>query len=842
MTTAIRASIVTWVFLALGLFVESSCPAAESKLALARKVRAILSENCFHCHGPDSNTREADLRLDQQHPLFADRDGYAVVEPGSLANSELFNRITSDDEDLRMPPVDSNLTLSEEDIRTVGKWIESGATWVAHWAYDPITRPEVPMRTPMRSDRLRHEYEGPQNPIDWFVLERLSSERLTPSAPADKRRLLRRVSLDLIGVPPTDDEVENFLSDHSADSYDRVVNRLLSSPKYGERMVWEWLDAARYADSSGFQGDPERTMWPWRDWVVNALNSNMPFDQFTIEQLAGDLLPNATQAQRIATGFNRNHMHNGEGGRIAEETRVENVFDRIETTATVWMGLTFTCARCHDHKYDPFTQKEYYELAAFFNNTTENGGGRGGQNAPAIEYRTARDAETIANAEFRLRLASRELREIERNRFLQVNEDESVSDEVREALKRMPSDRDNTATNTLIEHFQETQPNYVANLKAHQNARHELDRIVDRLPKVMVMDDRDQPRDTFILARGLYNKPGAQVSTGVPAALPPMVASWSSSGDHDRLALAAWLVDNEHPLTSRVTVNRIWQSFFGRGLVASTENFGVQGEEPTHPELLDWLASEFMESGWNVKRLQRLIVTSATYRQSSQVDSDTLQRDPKNVYFARGPRFRMPSWMFRDQALAISGLLVATMGGPSVKPYQPAGIWSEATFGKKKYEQDRGAKLYRRSVYTFWRRIVGPPMFFDASKRQTCEVKTSLTNTPLHALSTLNDVTYVEAARALAQRVMLAQESPRDRIQSAFRSVTTRLPSAVELNRLTTRFAGLRREFASERSETRELLAVGASHRDETLDDADHAAMTVICLLLLNLDETLTKE
>lgn len=731
------------------LSVFCSSAHAQSDVELSRDVHSILSENCFHCHGPDANARQADLRLDEKESAFADLGGYAAVVPGDVLASELYRRISTANDDERMPPVDSKLQLLPEQVEQIRKWIQADAPWYGHWAYQPIQRPAVPGID--STGRIRGTIaHWPRNEIDHFILAQLQHENVSPSPEAAKERLLRRVTLDLTGLPPTLEDIDEFLADESVDAYDKAVDRLLASPRYGERMVWEWLDAARYADSNGFQGDPERTMWPWRDWVVSAMNANMPFDQFTVEQLAGDLIPDATVTQRIATGFNRNHMFNGEGGRIAEETRVENVLDRVEATATVWMGLTMTCARCHDHKYDPFTQQEYYQLFAFFNNTSENGspGSRAGQIAPTVEYRTHKDQA-----------------------------------------------------------------------------------------RVMIMDEREEPRDTFVLSRGLYNKPNDKVTAGVPAALPSL-----NGKSADRMALARWLVSAEHPLTSRVIVNRMWQMFFGRGLVPSAENFGVQGEKPSHPQLLDWLAIEFIESDWNVKRTHRLIVSSATYRQTSKVRPDLRELDPENRMLARGPRFRLPSWMLRDQALAMSRLLVGVVGGPPVKPYQPAGIWAEATFGKKRYEQDYGAKLYRRSLYTFWRRIVGPTMFFDSSKRQTCEVKISRTNTPLHALSTLNDVTYVEAARVLAQDVMTNVDTASARVALAFRMATARRPTKGEMDVLVRRLAELQQHFVANTESAESLLQVGESPRDESLTAGEHAAYTAVCLLIMNLDETLTKE
>ncbi len=861
MTRYLQLSIV-WLCGAAAAFgvVPSAANENGNDVDLAVRVRSIFSQNCYHCHGPDEKTREADLRLDDRDDVFRDRGGYAAVRRDKLDESEVYQRIVSTDEDLQMPPPESKLALTSDEIDAVARWIQSGASWTGHWAYEPIRRPDLP--TDVAVDWSKG-YEGPRNGIDWFIVARLDARNgesdltpLVPSKPAERRRLLRRLSLDLTGLPPTTIEIDAFANDDRPDAYDRAVDRLLASPHYGERMLWDWLDAARYADSSGFQGDPERTMWPWRDWVLHALNANMPFDEFTIEQLAGDLLPNATPAQQIATGFNRNHMHNGEGGRIAEETRVENVFDRVETTATVWMGLTFTCARCHDHKYDPFTQRDYYQLSTFFNNTTENGAGRAGQNAPVVEFRTPSDHAAWLSIEELVCELARDLADFEAengDRLLKDVTGEPVPGEVRQQLERATNERDADGIDLLLKHFTaERNPSYAVKLTAFQEALRRRDALKESLPKVMVMDERETPRETFVLDRGVYNQRGERVRADVP---PGLIANESGHirrrSPQDRLTLAEWLVDPDHALVSRVVTNRVWQMFFGRGLVATPENFGVQGEKPTHPQLLDWLAADFIDSGWDVKRLHRLIVTSATYRQSSKVEPRAIEGDPVNAFLARGPRYRMPSWMLRDQALAVSGLLVSTLGGPPVKPYQPPGVWSDATFGKKTYEQGDGPELYRRSVYTFWRRIVGPPMFFDASKRQTCDVRIPRTNTPLHALTTLNDPVYLESARVLAQRIMLPHSSNVDAggrreagdwIASAFFNVTSRPATSTEREILLHRFFKLRAAFVATDGAADDLLAIGESQRDRSLDVADHAAMTSICLLLFNLDETLTKE
>src|SRR6056297_667539 len=714
----------------------------HAPIRFSRDVLPILSDRCFHCHGPDAEHREAGLRLDQRESAVED---VAAIVPGDPDESELLLRMTSDDPDLQMPPPDSHRApLDRAEMELVRRWIADGAPWGKHWAFEKPVRPRVP-------DATLH-------PIDAFVHNRLRQAGLDPSPEADRGTLIRRVTLDLIGLPPTPEDVRAFVADESPDAYDKLVDRLLASPHYGERMAWPWLDAARYADTSGFQGDPERSMWPWRDWVIDAFNHNMPFDRFTIEQLAGDLLENPTPEQRLATGFNRNHMHNGEGGRIAEETRIENVFDRTETTGTVWLGLTFQCARCHDHKFDPTSNLDYFAFFDFFNQTSESGKGtRGLAVPPAMDYRSP-----------------------------------------------------------------------------HQDD-------AGKPVKVMVMDTADEPRETLVLLKGIYNNQTDQrVTANVPGMLPPLPAK-SNGQPFTRLDLARWVVSPDNPLTARVTVNRYWQTFFGRGIVSTPSDFGLQGDQPTHPDLLDWLAVEFMQSGWNVKHLHRLIVTSQTYRQSARVGPESMERDPQNLLLARASRYRMPAWMIRDASLAAGGLLGTEFGGSPVKSYQPQGIWAEATFGKITYQADSGDALYRRSIYSFWRRIVGPTVLFDSAKRQTCEVKPNLTNTPLHALTTLNDVTFVEAARVMAERMIQKHDSDEDQIIDAFFTLTSRYPETDEQALLKNRLASLRRQFRKAPEDARSLLAVGRAPRDESIAVARHAALTTLINTLMNLDEFLVK-
>ncbi len=811
-----------------------------------RDIRPILSDNCYACHGPDAEARQAELRLDTQEGAFAERDGAPAFVPSRPVQSEALRRIFADDPDERMPPPDSKLALTGAQKRLIQKWVAEGATWTTHWAFASRGNPSPPQVG---------DSTWPRNDIDHFVLARLQKAGLAPSPQADRATLIRRVTLDLTGLPPTPDDVDAFLADDSPNAYEKVVDRLLKSPKYGERMAWEWLDASRYADTDGFQGDPTRTMWPWRDWLIRALNDNMPFDQFTIEMLAGDLLPDATLEQVIATGFNRNHMYNGEGGRIAEETRVENVFDRTETTSTVWLGLTMTCCRCHDHKFDPITQQEYYQLFSFFNNTSESGKRGAGKAAPTLKFfppdKRRRHTElkrSIAELKQSMKLLGPQLDgkqaawEVEiRKQLENDSKGEIVPPEIAGIIAIDQSKRDDKQRDALQNYFREENSDqwrkWQRDLKRFEADQSKLDKAA---PLVMIMDElpSDKRRETFILSRGLYNKPLDAVASGTPSFLPPL----PDDAPRDRLTLARWLVDPENPLSARVTVNRYWQTFFGTGLVSTSEDFGRQGSRPSHPMLLDWLANQFIAGGWDVKSLHKLIVTSATYQQSSRVTPELLQRDRDNRLLSRGARYRLPSWMIRDQALAASGLLSERIGGPSVKPYQPEGIWAEATFGKIKYQPDTGENLYRRSLYIFWRRIVGPTMFFDAGKRQTCEVKPTRTNTPLHALTTLNETTFVEASRALAQRVMQQVETPAERIALAFRLVATRTPTPDELSMLVERWEMVRKEFTAHPQNAEELLAVGDSPRDTELDNVDHAAYAVVCSLLLNLDEVLNRE
>lgn len=819
--------------------------AGTEAVDFSRDILPLLSDTCFSCHGPDEGARKARLRLDTQAGASGPgKSGELAVVPGQSAKSEILRRLLSTDPDEVMPPPKSNRRLTTQQIDTVRRWIDSGATWGRHWSHQPPRRSAVPSSASgVATDPLRRE----RNPIDAFVFARLAREGLAPSPPAPAETLVRRVTLDLTGLPPTPEEVDAFVRETAPDAYDRLVDRLLASPRYGERMAWDWLEAARYADSNGYQGDSERTMWPWRDWVVDALNRNLSFDQFTTWQLAGDLLPEATSEQRLATGFVRNHMINGEGGRIAEENRIDYLFDQTETVATMWLGATFNCTRCHDHKFDPYTQRDYYGLLALFNRTAVDGSGGDPQARPNLAVPTTVQTQRLGDLEAKLLVTIRATEDAEAVRFRRdaghpVEESEAAKTlpkEILDPLKVAPRDRDNGRLEKLAAHVKASDPAYAQVLDEQRRTREERDAVSRSIPKVMVMEDLPKPRDTFILARGSYLKPGAPVAAAVPAGLAPFPADAPTN----RLGLARWLSAPGHPLTARVTVNRSWQMFFGIGLVKTTEDFGVQGEKPSNPELLDWLATELESSGWDMKHLHRLILTSAVYRQSSKVAPALAERDPENRLLARGPRFRMPSWMIRDAALAASGLATGTLGGAPVKPYQPPGIWEEATFGAKRYVPDTGEALYRRSVYVFWRRIIGPTLFFDVANRQTCTVKTPRTNVPLHALLTLNDTTYVEAARALAERVLRdGPSTPEARIARAYRWVLGRAPTAKEQHVLGEGLRRHERTFAADPAAAAKLVALGDSARDPRIPATEHAAWTVLCSTILNLDEALTKE
>jgi len=1029
---------------------------ARDAVLFQRDIRPLLSESCLQCHGPDEGKREAELRLDTRDGLFAEREGKRVVVPGDTAASEIVRRITADDPDERMPPADSDRTLTPAQIELIRRWIEQGATWERHWSLVTPIRPALP---------AVESRDWPRGAIDAFVLARLEREGLAPSPEADKWALVRRATLDLTGLPPTLDEADAFVADERPDAYERLVDRLLASPRYGERMAAPWLDAARYADTSGYQNDGPRSMWRWRDWVIDALNRNLPWDRFIVEQIAGDLLPGATRDQKIATGFNRNHRGNAEGGIIPEEYAVEYVVDRVDTTFTVFLGLTMGCARCHDHKFDPFTQREFYQVFAYFNNVPEYGRAiKEGNSPPYIKAPTPRQEEELARLDSVLAAAEAHAAQLEPMLAAEQTDwekmlpsearidwsvtdgligywplDEDVANDIATAdgadtvgptdtdspalvegrfdraaqfdgkgfvnagdvghfgyfdsftlaawvhptadrggtiisrmtdeaeadgyylamrdgklqlnlIKRwlddsirvetracVPADRWSHVTATydgsrkasgvriyvdgvpqpLVVHHDFLNQTFALNeplrigggggpdgrftgrlddvrvydrclsadeaawlavpesvgaiaalepdarsaaqsgklracflaehapellRDAHQRVaalHQQREQLYASVPTVMVMQEMEERRPTHVLQRGQYDRPGERVDPGVPASLPALPPETPDN----RLGFARWLVDPQHPLSARVAVNRWWQQSFGTGLVRTAEDFGAQGEPPSHPELLDWLARELVDTGWDAKRLQAALVTSSTYRQSSRVTLELAERDLDNRLLARGPRFRLSAEMIRDQALAAAGLLTERQGGPSVKPYQPEGLWTDIATDNE-YVQDHGADLYRRSLYTYWKRTITPPTMsvFDASSRETCIVRTTRTNTPLQALTLLNDVTFVEAARVLAERVMREEEAPRMRIERAFRLVLCRPPDDEELRLLLAGFERHLAHFRGDSAAAAELTEIGEYPRSREMDVAELAAYTATASVLLNLDEALTRK
>ena len=1031
---------------------------AESAIDFNREVRPILSQNCFQCHGPDTGNRQMGLRLDILDGFFGDRGpfGGPVIIPGNAEESLLYQRLTTQTDALRMPREGDALTPNE--IQTIRLWIDQGATWESHWAF---VAPEQPL-VPEVQDK-----SWPLNAIDNFVLARLEEEGLSPSLEADRATLIRRVSLDLTGLPPTLEQVDAFLDDSSPDAYEKVVDQLLQSSRYGERMAVEWLDAARYADTNGYQTDGERTMWRWRDWVIDAYNQNMPFDQFTVEQLAGDMLPNATLGQRIATAFNRNHSLSAEGGIDPTEFLIEYAVDRVATTSTVWLGLTMSCARCHDHKFDPVRQTEFYEMTAFFNNIPERGKGFKYVNSPPFISAPTRDQQAqLDQLEAELgqaRLAISELEsevEIEKQKWedslggtmdLDAEVDWNIRDQLLvhhafdgdisgihmgqagestlenglphfvdgrlSAAASFDGERfissgnqpdlgyedaftlaawiypstdtgvifsrasegdqgevgwglyleagklrlnlstrildDGVAAETVADiqldkwqhvvatydgsktpggmsiyidgQLQEitplldlvgnrlprryplrigasgsSKPNFEGHIDevriygkvltpeevavvataetvsdiarvppeqrttaqadklrlsflnqyappqirgAHKRVtqlEREREELWGRFPTVMVMEEMTPRRKTYRLNRGAYDNPAEEVFPDVPAMLPPL----RDSDEKNRLAFARWIVDPANPLTSRVTVNRFWQMYFETGLVKSADNFGSQGEFPSHPELLDWLATTFVDSDWDIKNMQRLIVTSATYRQSSAVNPELLRFDPENRLLARASRVRLPAQMIRDQALAVSQLLTEKIGGPSVGPYQPEGLWDDIVERGQEYQLSTGEDLYRRSLYTFWKRTRPAPsmVMFDSSTRETHIVMSTRTNTPLQALNLMNDVTYTEASRALAERAMKQYEEAAENLTYMYRLATARKPDSEVSSILMNSFKGHFERYQSDRAAALQLVSTGESPRDETLDIAELAAYQMVASLILNLDVTITKD
>jgi mono/diheme cytochrome c family protein len=771
-----------WALTAVGLALSMApIGSAAEQVDFNREVRPILAGNCFACHGPDDKKREADLRLDLRDSATADRGGTRAIVAGDPKSSGLIRRISSRDPDERMPPASTGKTLAPREIETLGRWIEQGAKYAPHWSYVKPVRPPLPQV----GDR-----SWTKNEIDFFVLARLEREGLRPSPEADRWSLIRRAALDVTGLAPSIEEVDQFVADGSPNAYERLVDRLLTKETYGEHWARTWLDLARYADSAGYVADRPREIWAYRDYVIRALNANKPFDLFTIEQIAGDLLPNPTEEQLVATAFHRNTPTNDEGGTDDEEFRNVAVVDRVNTTMAAWMGTTMGCAQCHNHKYDPITQKEYFQVFAFFNNTedTDNPDER-----PMYSFFTGAQKQ-------------------ERARW----ESEVAGLEKGAASKPLTAE----------------QAKRLAELKARLAA----------MKPVAVPIMRELPqgkrRTTTIQNRGNFLDRGPQVAEGVPAALHPL----PKDAARDRLTLARWLVDENNPLTARVTANRLWEKVFGIGLVATADDFGAQGEAPSHPELLDWLATELVAKRWDVKHLVRLLVTSAAYRQSSRVTPELLQRDPDNRLLARGPRFRLDAEGIRDQALLAGGLLSRKMYGPPVRPLQPSFGLSAAFGGAMDWQTSEGEDRYRRGVYVTWRRTNPYPSMstFDAPDRETCTARRPRTNTPLQALVTLNDPVYVEAAQALARRLVReGGASAAERARYGFRLCAARPPSEIELKALVGLHHGAYERFSKEPEQARKMAAVPLGPPPQGADVADLAAWTVVGNVLLNMDETL---
>jgi hypothetical protein len=1022
----------------------AALPAAD-KVDFTRDVLPILSDSCFPCHGPDAKTRKAGLRLDTRDGAFKKKKDRAMLVPGKSADSEVYRRVSSRDADEVMPPPDANRKLTPKQIDILRRWIDEGAAWGTHWAFAPLPR-DVPI--PAVGDA-----PWPRGDLDRFVLARLEKQRLKPSPEATREAWLRRVTLDLTGLPPTLDEVTAFVADRRPDAYERVVGRLLASPRFGERMAADWLDVARFADTHGYQHDRARPMWPYRDWVVRAFNRSQPFDEFLTWQLAGDLLPGATKEQRLATAFNRLHMQNEEGGIVEEEFRVAYVVDRVNTMGTAFLGLTFECSRCHDHKFDPITMKDFYGLFAFFQNIDEAGqtsyftnpiavptlllstaeqdaklarlekqirakeaelaaerqkaraafagwlGKRGkqpevpglvaaygfddwkdkrvgnaadpkrpgsahegpkpapgkvGQGAllsgengftfPGVGHFSRVDSFTLALWVQALDLAPRAvvvhhskapvdagsrgyelllekghvafgLHHMWPGESLKVRTKKAVAAKtwahvavtydgsgraagVAVYLDGMPAEvevirdglrkditygggepdlaigyrfRDNGFKGGLVDEFRvygrALTPLEIADVAgkddlkkawdagtddlfevyfatAHEPARKlrgdlhalrkERGQTLEPIPEAMVMQELPRPKPAFVLKRGAYDAPGEPASLTTPAALPPFPAD----APRNRLGLARWLTQPDHPLTARVTVNRLWQQMFGRGLVETSDNFGSTGTPPTHPELLDWLARDFVRSGWDVKRFLRQIALSATYRQSARQTPELLTVDPYNHLLARAPARRLTAEMLRDQALFTSGLLVETQGGPSVYPYQPEGLWNEA-MGRPHYPRSKGTDLHRRSLYTFWKRTVPHPQMttFDAADRSVCTARRQATSTPLQALALLNDPQMVEAARFLGARLLREGGSTAaERAAWAFRLVTGRDASAKERELLSRLYEEQREEFARDAKAAEKVLTVGEAKIPWKLEPSDLAAATSLALAILNHD------
>jgi hypothetical protein len=829
----------------LGLVLIGSDQAAGQALQgleYNRDIRPILSESCFACHGADKTSRKAGLRLDvREEALDA-----GVIVPGDPEKSPFIERICAQDPKKQMPPVKAAHQLTETQKSLLKRWIAAGATYQPHWSFIPPQRPRPP---------LVKNAGWVRNAIDAFVLDRLEKQGLQPAPEADRPTLARRVSLDLTGLPPTPAEVEAFVADEAPDAYERFVDQLLQSPHWGEHRARYWLDAARYADTHGIHFDNYREIWTYRDWVIEAFNRNLSFDQFTVAQFAGDLLPGHTLDQLIASGFNRCNITTNEGGVIPEEYLVLYTRDRTETVARIWMGLTANCAVCHDHKFDPLSQREFYSLAAFFNNTTQGAMDGNIKDTPPIL--------TLPRPEDRPRWQALpgELAKLDRELQARGQAARRYSD-AWGCLPAAPMDQLARMVCTAWQAGRPAKERSAAQTekwldwwlgaldrssRAFLNKRRDL-QVEEKAARsrgtvAYIMQERAGAPSAYVLYRGEYDKRRDAVQPGTPKSLPP----WPAEYPKNRLGLARWLVRPEQPLTARVTVNRAWQEIFGTGLVRTSDDFGIMGEAPSHPDLLDWLAVEFCASGWDVKRLYKLLVTSAAYRQAAVTTSEKLEKDPQNRLLSRGPRFRMDAEMIRDTALAAGGLLVRNIGGPSVKPYQPAGVWEAVAMigsNTRTYRQDHGMSLYRRSLYTFWKRSAPPASLeiFNAPSRETCSVRRERTDTPLQALVTLNDPQLVEAARALAEATLRSSgKSAEARIAFVARRLLARPLRTEEQAVVVQSLRRLLDYYQTHVDDAHKLLRVGESPADPSLDPALHAAWTMLVNELMNLDEFLNK-
>ncbi len=723
------------------------------------EIRPILSDRCFKCHGPDAKNRKRGLRLDTPEGLTKDIDGDHAVMAGDPDKSVLFQRVTTKDEDDRMPPADVGPALTPKQVDLLRRWIAEGAKWQGHWAFEPVRKNEPPAVD-----------SWTRNGIDPFIYLRLKAEGLTPSAEADRVTLIRRVSLDLLGLPPTPQEVAAFVADKRANAYERLVDRLLTSPHHGERWGRHWLDLARYADSNGYSIDSPRRIWKYRDWVIDAINRDLPFDQFTVEQIAGDLLPGATLDQRIATGFHRNTMLNEEGGIDKEQFRIDAVADRVATTGSVFLGLTLGCARCHDHKFDPISQKEYFQFFAFFNDADE----------PTLEMGTPDEIKRFKTLKPKLDKMESDLNAYQRKwlKTLSGDEDKAVPTEIATITALGTNQRDDKQWKTLFDYLKPKGLEFPQRIKAIEEIRKQ----VPRYATTLIMEQRKEPRETHVHIGGDFTRPSDLVTPGVLQVMHKLPAT---PGRPTRLDLARWLVAADNSLLTRVTVNRVWQQYFGLGLVETESDFGTQGGVPSHPELLDWLANQLPARGWSMKALHRLIVTSATYRQASRQRPELDERDARNRLLGRQNRLRLEGEVIRDSALAVSGMLDRRVGGPSVFPPQPDGVFGFTQIPRV-WNTSTGGDRHRRGLYTYiWRSAPHPSLLvFDSPDGQFTCTRRNRSTTPLQALTLLNDQAFVELAQGFARRVEKERASDRERIAWAFTLATGRAPQPAERERL----------------------------------------------------------